>query len=186
MKNNKILIYVILILLIVLGIAYKNVFIFQKHNTSMEITSSRFAHNGEMPKKYTCDGEDANPYLRITDIPNQAKTLVLIMDDPDAKKAVGKIWTHWIAFNIPVYGNESEILEDEKPKGKQGINDFGNIGYGGPCPPSGSGIHHYYFKIYALDSELLLEEGATKKEVEKAIENHIVDKAELIGTYKRE
>jgi len=114
--------------------------------------------------------------LIIEDIPPEAKSLALIVDDPDAPMGT---WIHWVVFDIPVV---SKIEEDSIP-GKQGINDFGKKNYGGPCPPSGT--HRYYFKTYALDTELNLEEGISKKNLEKAMEGHIMDKAELIGLYKR-
>jgi hypothetical protein len=142
----------------------------------MQITSSAFGHNGYIPAKYTCEGEDINPALVISGIPEGTKSLSLIMDDPDAPMGV---WVHWVVFDMPVV---SHIAENSVP-GKLGITNSGRRGYGGPCPPSGT--HRYFFKIYALDTQLNLKEGITKGQLEKAMQGHILDKAELIGLYKR-
>ena len=142
----------------------------------MRLTSPNFKHQEMIPKKFTCQGEDINPALDIEGIPEGAKSLSLINDDPDAP---GGMWVHWVVFNIPL---TSKIDEDSIP-GKQGSNDFSRRDYGGPCPPSGT--HRYFFKIYALDRELDLKEGASKKELEKAMQGHILEKAELIGLYKK-
>lgn len=142
----------------------------------MKITSTEFEHNKSIPKKFTCQGEDVNPALIIEGTPSGAKTLALIMDDPDAPMGT---WVHWVVFDIPII---SKIDEDTIP-GKQGNNDFGRKNYGGPCPPSGT--HRYFFKIYALDTKLNLNEGISKKDLEEAMEGHILNKAELIGLYKK-
>jgi len=142
----------------------------------MKLISPEFKHNQMIPKKFTCQGQDINPALEITDIPEGAKTLVLISDDPDAP---GGTWDHWIVFNIsPAAG----IKEDSVP-GTQGKNSWGRSEYGGPCPPSGT--HRYFFKLYALDTMLDLPKGASKAQVERAMEGHILDEAELIGLYKK-
>jgi len=144
----------------------------------MKITSLDFANNSKIPVRFTGDGEDINPNLIIEDVPENTKSLVLIVDDPDAP--VG-IWDHWIVFDI---SPEVRIIkEDSIPEGGvQGKNSWGENKYGGPNPPSGT--HRYFFKIFALDIRLNLREGATKEEVERAMENHIIDKAELIGLYR--
>ncbi len=142
----------------------------------MKITSPEFKHNESIPKKFTCQGQDINPALDIEDVPENAQSLALIVDDPDAPMGT---WVHWVVFDIPVI---SRIEEDSIP-GKQGINDFRRKDYGGPCPPSGT--HRYFFKIYALDTKLNLAEGIDKEALEKAIQPHILDKAELIGLYKK-
>ena len=142
---------------------------------------SNFENNGKIADKYGCKGENINPKLIISEIPNTTKTIALIVDDPDAPS---KTWVHWVVFNIPISGDSLEIREGEIPKGIEGINDFGNINYGGPCPPSGT--HHYFFKIYALDSELNLIEGATKEQLEEEMKRHIIDRAELVGLYSRD
>ena len=146
---------------------------------SMKLTSPAFGHNGKIPSEYTCDGSDTSPELNIADIQKNAKSLVLINDDPDAP--VG-IWDHWIVFNIPP--TTAKISKGEEPTGVGGKNSWSRTGYGGPCPPSG--VHRYFFKLYALDTELGLKEGATKKEIEAAMKGHILAQAELIGTYQRQ
>ncbi|MBD3208190.1 MAG: YbhB/YbcL family Raf kinase inhibitor-like protein [Candidatus Nealsonbacteria bacterium] len=146
----------------------------------MKITSPAFEKNGEIPEKYTCDGEDVNPPLEISGTPETAKSLVLIVDDPDAPMGT---WDHWLVWNINP--GISKIEEDSLPKGAvQGTNDFGKNPYGGPCPPSGT--HHYHFKIYALDKSLDLEASANKSNLEKEMDGHILDWAELVATYQRE
>ncbi|MEW5896373.1 MAG: YbhB/YbcL family Raf kinase inhibitor-like protein [Nanoarchaeota archaeon] len=147
----------------------------------MKLSSSAFKHGEDIPEKYTCEGDNISPPLKIEDIPAKAKSFVLIMDDPDAVKPAGKVWDHWIVFNIPP--STTEIKENTEPEGRQGKNSWGELGYGGPCPPDGQ--HRYYFKLYALDAELNLPAGATKSEIEKAMLEHILAKAELVGKYKR-
>ncbi len=142
----------------------------------MRILSPAFSHNTMIPKKYTCQGRDISPPLEITEIPAGAVTLVLIHDDPDAP---GVTWDHWILYNISPVGS---IKEDFIP-GVQGRNSWGRNDYGGPCPPSGT--HRYFFKVYALDVQLNLPEGATKKQVENAMDGHILGKTELIGLYRK-
>jgi len=144
-------------------------------------------HNGSyIPAKFTCDGEDINPPIFIGNISEKVKSLVIIVDDPDAPAGT---FTHWIAWNIPPLGEIPEAVpkvgEVEKPIPMvQGRNDFGRIGYGGPCPPRGS-VHHYHFKVYALDTTLNLPQGVTRKELEKAMEGHVIQWGELVGLYKR-
>jgi Raf kinase inhibitor-like YbhB/YbcL family protein len=143
---------------------------------TMEITSPEFKHNGFIPKKFTCQGADINPALIIEGIPQEAQSLALIVDDPDAPRGT---WVHWVVYDIPVV---NRIAENSIP-GKQGANDSGNPGYGGPCPPSGT--HRYFFKIYALDRTLNLNSGVNKRELEKAMQGGILAQAELIGLYKK-
>ena len=144
----------------------------------IKIASTAFAEGEMIPKKYTCDGDDISPPLQISDVPENTKSLALIMDDPDAPVGV---WDHWIVFNIPA--SISQISEGEEPQGTPGKNSWGRTGYGGPCPPSGT--HRYFFKLYALDTMLDLEPGASKKKVLKAMEGHILAQGELMGKYKR-
>ena len=144
----------------------------------MKITSPAFENNGNIPSKYTCDGKNVSPPLIFSEISENAKSLVLISDDPDAP--VGT-WDHWIVFNIPP--STKEITKGTEPKGTAGKNSWGRTGYGGPCPPSGT--HRYFFKLYALDTTLDLPAGSTKKQIEEAMQNNILVKAELIGLYKR-
>ena len=145
----------------------------------MKISSSAFQDGSVIPSKYTCDGEDINPPLEIKDIPEGTKSLVLIVDDPDAPMGT---FLHWLVFNINP--DVSLIEENSLPEGAvQGRNDFGKENYGGSCPPSGE--HRYFFKIYALDSKLELAAGSNLKEVEEAIRGHILDEAQLVGLYQR-
>ena len=144
----------------------------------MKLTSTAFSHNKPIPSEFTCDGQNVNPPLSIVDVPANAKSLALIVDDPDAP--VGN-WDHWIVFNISP--SAKEIAENAEPNGTSGKNSWNKTGYGGPCPPSGT--HRYFFKLYALDIILNLPNGSDKKQVESAMQNHIIAKAELIGLYKR-
>ncbi len=152
---------------------------------TMQITSTAFKAGESIPAKHTCEGKNVSPPLQWTGVPKEAKSLALIADDPDAP--VG-IWVHWVVFDLPA--STTELAEDTPKsqfilgKAKQGLNDFKHLGYGGPCPPPGK-PHRYFFKIYALDAMLDLKPGATKKDVELAMARHILDKAELIGTYQR-
>ncbi|MGZ9265216.1 MAG: YbhB/YbcL family Raf kinase inhibitor-like protein [Candidatus Deferrimicrobiaceae bacterium] len=151
----------------------------ERHMSELSITSPAFSHNGMIPKKYTCDGIDVSPPLSIGNAPEKTKSLALIVDDPDAPMGT---WVHWVAWNIgPGIG---EIPENTVPPGAlQGTNDFGKQRYGGPCPPSGT--HRYFFKLYALDTPLTLNAGATKAQVEKAMSTHLLGKTELVGLYRR-
>jgi len=151
----------------------------------MELKSSAFTAGEMIPKKYTCDGPDVSPPLSWSDVPAGAKSLALIADDPDAPMGT---WVHWVAWNIPpnARGLEEGVpKKDSLPNGmKQGTTDFRSIGYGGPCPPSGT--HRYFFKLYALDAPLRLKAGATKRDVEAAMQGHVVGTAQLMGTYARQ
>lgn len=146
----------------------------------MKITSPAFGNNQSMPSKYTCDGEDINPPLEFHDVPTGAKSLVLLMDDPDAP--VG-IWDHWVVYNIPP--TVTLIEEGKEPEGSIGLTTSGSAAYEGACPPNGQ--HRYFFKLYALDGILSFAEAnnVTKKMVEDAMKGHIIEKAELIGLYNR-
>jgi len=147
--------------------------------SGMQITSPVFEKNGFIPKKYTCDGEDINPQLLITEVPANAKSLALIVDDPDAPAGT---WVHWVVWNIDPHSHD--IKENSLPKGaSQGLNDFRQHNYGGPCPPSGT--HRYFFKLYALDTMLTLKSDSMKARVEKAMEGHIIAETQIIGLYKR-
>ena len=150
----------------------------------IKITSTAFEEGGMIPEKYTCDGIDVSPPLMWTSIPEGTKTIALICDDPDAPMGT---WVHWVLFNLPAKINElsENVPTDEELKSgaKQGRNDFRKIGYGGPCPPGGT--HRYYFKLYALDTELDIKSGAVKEQLLKAMEGHILGKGQLMGRYKR-
>ena len=146
---------------------------------SLKVTSSAFSDGGKIPRKYTCDGSNVNPPLRIENLPNTVKNLALIVDDPDAP---GRTWTHWLVWNIDP--KTTEIGENSAPQNAvQGTSDFGNARYGGPCPPSGT--HHYYFRVYALDGPLSLPPSTTKSALEKAMTGHVIAKGNLMGTYSR-
>ncbi|HET9417765.1 MAG TPA: YbhB/YbcL family Raf kinase inhibitor-like protein [Chthoniobacterales bacterium] len=144
---------------------------------TMKITSSAFNEGGMIPDKYAKDGQNVNPPLRIEDTPADAKSLLLIMDDPDAP--VG-LFTHWLLWNIDP--KTTEIAENSVPSGAvQGTNDYPNLGYGGPQPPSGT--HRYYFKIFALDRTLDLKSGAKRKELDAAMRGHVIAQGELMGRF---
>lgn len=145
----------------------------------LSISSPAFQHNGNIPAKYTCDGSDINPALMIENAPEKARSLVLIVDDPDAPMGT---WVHWVVWNIDP--KIKEIRENSIPGGaSQGLNDFRKLDYGGPCPPSGT--HRYFFKLYALDTLLNLPAKAKKADVEKAMKGHVLVEAQIIGLYKR-
>jgi Raf kinase inhibitor-like YbhB/YbcL family protein len=146
--------------------------------TKMKITSSAFQEGGNIPSKFTCDGGDSSPPLQIAEIPSSAKSLALIVDDPDAASG---LFTHWVVWNVSP--QTSGIAEGSTPKGAQGTNDFGKSGYGGPCPPSGT--HRYYFKVFALDRELDLPSGSKRSQLEAAMKGHVVAQGELMGRYSR-
>lgn len=147
--------------------------------SALSIESSAFPQNGMIPPKYTCDGPDVNPPLSIGNIPEKTKSLALIVDDPDAPRGT---WVHWVIWNLGP--GTKEIPENSVPQGAlQGTNDFRKQTYGGPCPPSG--IHRYFFKLYALDAALSLKAGATKAQLEEAMKGHILGQAELLGRYGR-
>ncbi len=147
--------------------------------TTMTITSTAFKSNESIPVKYTCDGADINPPLVIENVPSVAKSLALIVDDPDAPRGT---WVHWVVWNIDPATRE--IKEHSIPDGaQQGTNDFRKLDYGGPCPPSGT--HRYFFKLYALDKVLNLGPNTTKAALESAMKGHILARAEIIGLYKR-
>src|SRR5438876_1652947 len=144
----------------------------------MKIASSAFREGESIPSEFTCDGSDTSPPLQIGDVPSGAKSLALIVDDPDAPSG---LFTHWTVWNIPP--ETSAIGEGSTPKGVQGTNDFGKSGYGGPCPPSGT--HRYYFKVFVLDRELDLPFGAKRGQLDAAMKGHIVAQGELMGRYSR-
>ncbi|HAK61204.1 MAG TPA: YbhB/YbcL family Raf kinase inhibitor-like protein [Nitrospiraceae bacterium] len=143
------------------------------------ISSTAFKPGGPIPSKYTCDGPNVNPLLVIEGVPANAQSLALIMDDPDAP---GATWVHWVVWNIQPA--TKAIREDTvPPEASQGVNDFQNPGYGGPCPPSGT--HRYFFRLYALNTSLDLGPDTTRAGLEDAMEGHILDQAELVGRYGR-
>lgn len=146
------------------------------------VKSSAFKNNGSIPAKYTCDGDNVNPFIEILNAPPETKSIALIMDDPDATGGV--TWVHWLLWNMEP--KTHYIPEDNVPgNALLGKTSFGKVSYGGPCPPKGSKPHRYMFKVYVLDILLDLDEGATKEELLKMMENHILDEGLLVGLYGR-
>ena len=189
MCKNKIVIIVMVVMIAIIGCSNQSGNISDtnklKENISgnsevisMRLTSTAFENNGLIPSEFTCDGDDLSVPLSIRAVPANAKSLALIMDDPDAP--VGT-FVHWVIWNLPP--ETKDIMKGNAPSGLQGRTDFGKTGYGGPCPPSGT--HRYFFKLYALDTILNLKDGSSKKEIEMAMEGHIIERAELVGKYKR-
>jgi Raf kinase inhibitor-like YbhB/YbcL family protein len=151
---------------------------------TIKVMSTAFSEGGIIPKQYTCDGKDVSPPLTWSGVPDGAKSIALICDDPDAP---GGTWVHWVLFNLPPKTEglaegvaSSKTIENG---GKHGTNDFRKFGYGGPCPPGGT--HRYYFKVYALDTLLDLDPGVTKADLLKAMKGHILAEGQLMGRYKR-
>ncbi len=152
---------------------------------SLKLATTAFQPGGIIPKKFTCDGPDVSPALAWSDLPAGAQSIALIMDDPDAPAGT---WVHWVLYDLPASARE---LPEGVPKqeelssgARQGRNDFRKIGYGGPCPPHGP-PHRYFFKLYALDAKTKLIAGATKADLERAMQGHILAQAELVGRYQR-
>lgn len=141
------------------------------------VESPAFKHNSSIPKKYSCDGEDINPPVTIEGTPKEAKSLALVLDDPDAPSGT---FDHWVVWNIPA--STTKIAENSVP-GTEGLNSARQPGYVAPCPPSGT--HRYFFKVYALDTEPSLGARSNKRDLEKAMQGHILAKGELIGLYHR-
>jgi hypothetical protein len=155
---------------------------------ALKLTSSAFAHNGAIPRRYTCQGEDVSVPLAWSGAPASTKSFVLIVDDPDAPdpKAPRMTWVHWVLYNLPQTANAlaEGVGPDALPKGtREGFNDWKRTGYGGPCPPIGR--HRYFHKLYALDERLPEMEHPTKTDLEQAMKGHVIEKAELIGTYQK-
>jgi Raf kinase inhibitor-like YbhB/YbcL family protein len=155
---------------------------------TLEITSPAFSHNREIPSKYTCDDKDVSPALEWSGLPEGTKSVALIVDDPDAPDpaAPRMTWVHWVLYNIPpsAAGLAEAVEAQDLPAGtKEGLNDWKRTGYGGPCPPIGR--HRYFHKLYALDVVLPDLGNPTKKDLERAMEGHILAKTELVGTYER-
>ncbi|HEY6248428.1 MAG TPA: YbhB/YbcL family Raf kinase inhibitor-like protein [Candidatus Angelobacter sp.] len=150
-----------------------------------QLTSSAFSAGADIPRRFTCQGDDDSPELTWKNAPKATKSFALIVNDPDAPRAGG--FTHWVVYNLPATVNHLERAYyryiKSAPLGVQGRNDFGELGYRGPCPPSGT--HRYYFYLYALDAELNLKPDLTKDELEVTIKGHVLEKAELMGKYKK-
>lgn len=158
---------------------------------TIQMQSHAFEDGGDIPRKYTCDGEDISPPLEWSGVPDQARSLVLICDDPDAPRGT---WTHWVLYDLP---SEAAGLPEGLPtdqtirvgssggehEARQGKNDFRKTGYGGPCPPSGT--HRYFFRLFALDATTGLEPGATRQQLERAMRGHVLVQGQLMGRYSR-
>ena len=177
----------IIIFLGLLGCAQLKTSLKTTETFTMKLTSPAFEHNGKIPGKYTCDGKNISPPLNIMDVPAPAKSLVLLMDDPDIPDTAKKnfnidVWDHWVVFNIPP--ETKTIAEGKNPPGMPGRNTRGNNTYGGPCPPDRE--HRYFFKLYALDTQLNLPVGSTKAMVEQSMKGHIMAQATLMGRYERQ
>jgi Raf kinase inhibitor-like YbhB/YbcL family protein len=143
------------------------------------LTSDAFEQGAAIPSRYTCEGDDLSPPLSWIDVPDDALSLALICDDPDAPAGT---FTHWVAWGIdPSAGG----LAEGEPAPREGLNGFGSSGYRGPCPPPGHGPHRYFFRLFALDAEPRVEPGAGREALESAIDGHVIDAAELVGTYQR-
>jgi Raf kinase inhibitor-like YbhB/YbcL family protein len=152
---------------------------------SFQLATTAFSAGGAIPKKFTCDGPDVSPELTWKEPPAGTQSFAVIMDDPDAPRGT---WVHWVLYDLP---EDTRELSESMPKqehlasgARQGRNDFGKIGYGGPCPPPGK-PHRYFFKLHALDAKLNLKAGATKADAERAMQGHILAQAELVGRYAR-
>lgn len=146
---------------------------------SMEVSSPSFQNGDTIPVVYTCEGKSINPEIDIADYPRNAKSLALVIEDPDATKGT---FDHWVIWNIEP---GTKITENSAP-GIEGKNGSGGVGYTGPCPPAGTGIHHYHFKVYALDEKLTLEKGAGKQQLKEAMQGHILAKTEIVGLCSKE
>lgn len=145
----------------------------------MDLTTPEFEDEGEMPDKISYIRENVNPELEISEVPEDAESLALIMDDPDAREPAGKIWQHWLVWNIPA---DTRNIGEGESSGVEGTTDFRDTGYGGPNPPDGE--HTYCFRLYALDTELGLEEGATREELDEAIKGHVIERSVLKGSFQ--
>jgi Raf kinase inhibitor-like YbhB/YbcL family protein len=152
---------------------------------ALQITSSAFSHNGSIPKEHTCEGADESPPLEWSGVPSDAKSLALIVDDPDAPDpdAPERTYVHWVVYNIPATATSLTRAGALPDGARNGTNDWKRTGYGGPCPPIGR--HRYFFKLYALDTVLDDLNEPTKADLERAMQNHVLAQAELVGTYEK-
>ncbi|MBI3182334.1 MAG: YbhB/YbcL family Raf kinase inhibitor-like protein [Myxococcales bacterium] len=153
---------------------------------ALSLTSPAFTQGGEIPPQYTCEGKDVSPALQWSGAPEKTRSFALIVDDPDAPdpKAPKMTWVHWVLYDLPAGAKGLPEASKALPDGaRDGLNDWKRTGYGGPCPPIGR--HRYYFKLYALDAALADLRKPTKAQLEKAMEGHVLAKAELMGTYEK-
>ena len=151
---------------------------------ALQLSTTAFSNGGDIPVKYTCDGNDVSPVFSWSDAPKDTKSFALIMDDPDAPSGT---FTHWVLYGIPANTQqlpEGVPTDEQTNAGRQGRNGFGRTGYGGPCPPPGR-PHRYFFKLYALNSDLNLKAGASRNELESAMKGHVIGHTELMGRYQR-
>lgn len=181
MKRGAVVISILLV--IILGFVFwRTPTITKEPMEPFKLKTSAFKEGEKIPAKYTCDGDDVSPLLEIRNVPANTKSLALIMDDPDASR--GTPWDHWLMWNIDPA--TQYISEDNIPNGAvQGNNSWGKAKYGGPCPPVGKPAHRYVFVLYALDTMLDLQTGATKEELLRAMEAHIISHTSIVGTYNR-
>ena len=152
----------------------------------MDLSSTAFAQGGDIPRKYTCEGDDIAPALSWSDVPERTLSLALIVDDPDAPDpaAPTRTWVHWVLLDIPPGAGAIPEGGRPLPQGcRDGLNDWHRTGYGGPCPPIGR--HRYFFKLYALDTRLANLQRPTKGDLERAMQGHVLAQAELVGTYQK-
>jgi len=184
LKKNICSVIIVTFVMLFFGFQH-DAFSAKKGGRNMQITSSAFTEGSMIPAKFTCDGQNISPPLEWKNAPAGVKSFALVSDDPDAPMGT---WVHWVAYNIPVSVNkldENVKTEKEFTDGmRQGSNSWPKIGYGGPCPPSGT--HRYYFKLYALDTMLDLKPGVTKAQVLQAMKGHVLAEAQLMGKYKRQ
>ncbi|HET9434757.1 MAG TPA: YbhB/YbcL family Raf kinase inhibitor-like protein [Chitinophagaceae bacterium] len=145
-------------------------------DNQLQVISTVFSHKGHIPPQYTCEGENINPALIIRNFPDNTRTLALIVEDPDAPNGT---FDHWVVWNIP----PNEAIAERSNAGINGTNSFGKTGYGGPCPPSG--VHRYFFKVFALDAELNLKAGSGKNELLDAMKGHVLATGEIMGLYQK-
>ena len=177
--SRPLLFFGALVFLCIALLVAHSLFLKANSKNTMRIESEAFGHGGQIPAQFTCDGENVSPSFSFAGVPKEARSLVLIMDDPDAPAG---LWVHWLVWNISVV--TKTIGEGGVPaKATEGMTSFGATSYGGPCPPDGE--HRYFFKLYALDTELELPKETTKDRLEEAMTGHVLDKAELIGLYSR-
>ena len=184
MSHKSMIVVFFILLFTCYALAQNNGMDRKEGSMGIKIASSAFKDGGMIPKKYTCDGEEVSPPINWSGIPGNAKSIALISDDPDAPMGT---WVHWVIFNVPAdskgFAESVPNQETLSDGARQGINSSRKIGYDGPCPPSGT--HRYYFKVYALDTMLDLSPGATKNDLLKAMEGHILAEGQLMGRYKR-
>ena len=182
MKSSDVLKVSLMLAVMAIGAFWQPIWAAEKGGNIMtfKMMTTAFEQGSEIPQKYTCEGQNISPPLSWENPPAGTKSFALIVDDPDAPSGT---FTHWLLWDIP---GDKTYLEEGTKEGISGKNDFGRIGYGGPCPPRGHGPHRYFFKLYALDVQSLnIKKGSTRLSLEKAMKGHIIEKTEYMGTYQR-